>query len=143
MVPAWLLARDYAKWCREPSAPNPFSGAADRMAQLADRSPRRCLRVVLRTTERLRPDERAALHSLGADALEAVLGDHFDLVWPTVKREARARPSVATALEDVILLPDIAHAGEVERLLAELGRRRVWRREDLPGASGPRPTGNS
>lgn len=137
MVPAWLLARDYAKWCREPSAPNRFAGAAHRVAALADRSPRRCVRVVLRAAKMLRQDEHAALHSLGADALEAVLGNHFDLVWPTVKREARACPPVATALEDVILLPNIAHASEVERLLTELGRSQVWRDDDLPGHRRP------
>ena len=137
MVRGWFLARDYAKWCREPSAPNRFSGAADRMAQLADRNPQRCLHVVLRAATMLGQDEHAALHSLGADALEAVLGDHYDLVWPTVKREARARPPVAIALENVILLPNIAHASEVETLLAELGRSRVWRDEDLPGHTQP------
>jgi hypothetical protein len=133
MVRGWLLARDYAKWCREPSAPNRFSETANRMAQLADRNPRHCVRVVLRAAKMLRQDEHAALHSLGADALEAVLGDHYDLLWPTVKREAQASPAVATALENVILLPNIAHASEVKRLLAELGRSQVWRDEDLPG----------
>lgn len=68
-------------------------------------------------------------------SLEAVLRDHFDLVWPTVKREARTCPPVATALEDVILLPNIAHTSEVERLLAE--RSQVWRDEDLPGHRRP------
>lgn len=137
MVRSWLLARDYAKWCREPSAPNRFSRAADRMAQLADRNPRRCLRAVLRAASMLPLDEHAALHSLGADALEAVLGDHYDLVWPTVRREARARTAVAIALEDVMLLPNIARASELEALLAELGRSRVWREEDSPGHRRP------
>jgi len=81
----------------------------------------------------IREDETAALHSLGADALEAVLGDHFEDVWSMVAREAQAVPQVGVALEDVILLPDLAQAGEVERLLAELGRSAVWRQEDLPG----------
>jgi hypothetical protein len=133
MVRGWLLARDYAKWCREPSAPPRFSDAADRMAQLADGDARRCLRVVLRAAKMLRQGDHAALHSLGAAALEAVLGDHYDVLWPTVKREAQACPAVATALENVILLPNIAHASEVKRLLAELGRYRVWRDENLPG----------
>jgi hypothetical protein len=81
----------------------------------------------------IREDEIAALHSLGADALEAVLGNHFEAVWSMVARDAQAVPQVAVALEDVILLPNLAQASEVEHLLAELGRSAAWRQEDLPG----------
>jgi hypothetical protein len=77
-------------------------------------------------------DEIAALYSLGADALEAVLGDHFEDVWSMAATKAQEVPQVAVALEDVILLPDLAQASEVERLLAEL-RSAAWRQEDLPG----------
>jgi hypothetical protein len=93
------------------------------------------VRVLLRTAKVLGTDEHDALHSLGADALEAVLGDHFEIAWPTVAKAARSLSQVAIALEDVILVPETDQAGKVAELLSELGREPVWHAVDQPSGS--------
>jgi hypothetical protein len=126
------LVQGYAAWCREFSAPNPHVWAADRLERLAERRPVVALDVVLAAVRALEPTDVDALHSLGAHALEHVLGDHFDLVWPTVSAEARELPQLAVALEDVILLPDRERADVVAAFLQEIGHTPAWREEDLP-----------
>ena len=126
------VVQGYANWCREDEAPNRHSWAADRMARLVAAKPEQATRVILEVARLLRENERHALHSLGADAMEAVLGDHFERTWPRISAEALSLPQVATALEDVELMPDEDAAEAVGTLLAKLGRKPVWRDEGRP-----------